>query len=63
MARGKQTITMLRTGDVAWLLNVHSNTVRRWADQGIIRAYRTSPRSNRIFRRDDVAHLLDKLDV
>ena len=61
MARREQTITMLRTGDVAWLLDTHSNTVRRWADRGIIMAYRIGRRGDRRFRREDVAHLLDKL--
>ena len=63
MARHEQTIAMLRTSDVAWLLGTHSNTVRRWADQGLIRAYRTSRRGDRRFRREDVARLLAKLDA
>ena len=61
MARCEQTKTMLRTGDVAWLLHVHSNTVRRWADKGIIEAYHITRHGERRFKRDDVAHLLAKL--
>ena len=61
MACHEQTITVLRTGEVAWLLHIHSNTVRRWVDRGIIRAYRIGHRGDRRFRREDIAHLLAKL--
>lgn len=63
MARHEQTITILRTGEVAWLFDIHRNTVRRWADQGILRAYRISRRGDRRFRRQDVADLLAKLNA
>jgi len=46
--------TMLTTGEVARLLNVHDSTVRRWNDRGIIKAYRIGPRGQRRFRRDDI---------
>ena len=61
MTRDIQAITMLRTSDVAWLLGIHSNTVRSWANHGIIKAYRTSDRDEQRFRRQDIAHLLSKL--
>lgn len=44
----------LTTADVARLLNVHTNTVRRWSDRGVLRAYRIGPRHDRRFRRTDV---------
>ncbi len=46
--------TMLTTGEVARLLNVHDSTVRRWNDRGIIKAYRIGPQGERRFRRDDI---------
>lgn len=46
--------TMLTVGDVADLLNLHINTVRRWSNQGILKAYRIGPRGDRRFRREDV---------
>ena len=46
---------LLTVRDVARLLHVHSNTVRRWSDQGLLRAYRISRRGDRRFRREDVA--------
>jgi len=61
MVRHELTTTTLKTSDVAWLFGTHSNTVRRWADRGMIRAYRTAPRGDRRFRREDVARLLAKL--
>ena len=51
---------MLTVREVARLLHIHSNTVRRWSDQGIIRAYRIGSRGDRRFRREDItAFLLD----
>ena len=47
--------TMLTTGEVARLLNVHPNTVRRWSNQGVIKAYRVGPRGDRRFLRDNIA--------
>ena len=55
--------SMLTVREVAVLLHIHSNTVRRWADRGIIRAYRISLRGDRRFRREDIAHFLADLNV
>lgn len=52
---------MLTISDVARLLGVHINSVRRWSNQGIIRAYRIGPRRDRRYRREDVFCFLDKL--
>jgi excisionase family DNA binding protein len=46
---------MLTTGDVARILNVHAGTVRRWSEQGKLKSYRSGPRGERRFRREDVA--------
>jgi excisionase family DNA binding protein len=45
---------MLTTSEVAKLLYIHINTVRRWSDQGILKPYRIGPRGDRRFMRDDV---------
>ncbi len=58
MVGHKQNSDMLTVGDVACLLNVHVNTVRRWSNQGIIRAYRIGSRGDRRFRREDITRLL-----
>ena len=54
---------MLTIREVARLLHVHSNTVRRWADRGIIRAYRISTRGDRRFKREDLARYLTKINA
>jgi len=51
---------LLRTADVAELLNVHSNTVRRWSNKGILETYLIGPRGDRRFRRQDVKQLVRK---
>jgi len=55
MAKDKQTGSMLTTGEVARIFDVHPSTVRRWSNQGILAAYRSNPRAMRKFRREDVA--------
>lgn len=54
---------MLSVREVARLLHIHGNTVRRWADRGIIKAYRITSRGDRRFRRQDIAQYLDDLNV
>ncbi len=49
---------MLTVREVSQLLHVHSNTLRRWSDQGIVKAYRIGPRGDRRFRAEDIAVLL-----
>ena len=49
---------MLTTNEVARLLNVHINTVRRWSNSGILRSYRIGARGDRRFERTDVLDLL-----
>ena len=53
-----QMNSMLTVREVSQLLHVHSNTLRRWTDQGILKAYRIGPRGDRRFRAEDVAVLL-----
>ena len=52
---------MLPVRKVAELLHMHGNTVRRWSDKGIIRAYRINHRGDRRFRREDIARILLEL--
>ncbi|MDY6892753.1 MAG: helix-turn-helix domain-containing protein [Chloroflexota bacterium] len=59
MANEKERMSnMLTVKEVSQLLHVHSNTLRRWSDQGIIKAYRIGPRGDRRFRAEDIAVLL-----
>jgi excisionase family DNA binding protein len=45
---------MLTTSEVAVILNVHINTVRRWSNQGTLKSYQLGPRGDRRFRREDI---------
>ena len=54
MAQVGKRSRMLTTRDVARILNLHISTVRRWADSGIIKAYRLGPRGDRIFYTEEV---------
>ncbi len=49
---------MLTTSDVARLLGLHVNTVRRWSRKGILKSYRISPRGDRRFKREDIDDFL-----
>jgi len=58
-----QSKVMLTPSDVAQLLGVHPNTVRRWSKKGILKSYRISPRGDRRFRRKDVDGFLKEREI
>jgi len=60
MANRIEVDAMLTVSDVAHLLNVHINTIRRWSNQGILKAYRIGSRGDRRFRREDIISFLSK---
>jgi excisionase family DNA binding protein len=47
--------TLLSTGEVAAIFQVHPNTIRRWNEEGKLVAEKTGSRGDRRFRRKDVA--------
>lgn len=51
---------MLTTSEVARLLNVHINTVRRWSNQGVLKTYRIGTRGDRRFHREDITAFLSQ---
>ena len=53
---------MLTVREVARLLNIHSNTVKRWSDRGILKVYRITRRGDRRFRREDISHFLTEIN-
>ncbi len=63
MVSNIQMGSMLTVREVARLLNIHSNTLRRWSDQGIIKAYRITRRGDRRFRQEDIARFLAELNA
>ena len=58
MMKNNLNENMLTVREVSQILHVHSNTLRRWSDQGIIRAYRIGPRGDRRFKQEDINLLL-----
>jgi excisionase family DNA binding protein len=60
MSDHKEFVPMLTVSDVARLLSVHINTVRRWSNQGIIKAYYVGSRGDRRFRREDITRFLSR---
>ena len=58
MAGLKHIYPMLTVSDAARLLNVHVNTVRRWSNQGVLKAYRIGSRNDRRFHEEDIARFL-----
>ena len=50
--------TMLTMREACTLLNVHGNTLRRWSDRGLVRAYRLGLGQHRRFRTEDIAALV-----
>jgi excisionase family DNA binding protein len=54
MARSKEIASLLTTSDVARLLNIHINTVRRWSNEGKLRAFRIGSRGDRRFQQGDI---------
>ena len=54
------TEPMLTTSEVARMLNVHINTVRRWSNQSILKAYRIGSRGDRRFNPEDIDSFLAK---
>jgi len=53
---------LLSVGQVAAILNVHQNTVRRWATEGLLTASRLGTRGDRRFRRTEVEQLLNMVE-
>ena len=50
---------MLTVTEVAKVLHVHRNSVRRWADMGLLRAYRFGVRGDRRFKANEVDEFLE----
>ena len=58
MSNHQEIDPMLTTGEVAQLLHVHINTVRRWSNQGVLKTYRIGARGDRRFHREDIINFL-----
>jgi excisionase family DNA binding protein len=52
---------LLTVREVARLLHVHPNTLRRWSNDGRIKAYRITARGDRRFKREEIERFLAEL--
>jgi excisionase family DNA binding protein len=59
----EQMGNMLTVQEVARLLHIHPNTLRRWSNRGLIKAYRITPRGDRRFRREEILDFLARLNA
>jgi excisionase family DNA binding protein len=62
MASDERMDDMLTISEVAQLLHVHPNTLRRWSNKGRIRSYRINPRGDRRYRLRDIEDFLAQLN-
>ena len=46
--------------EAAEWLKVHPNTLRRWNQLGLLKAYRIGPRGDRRFERSDIERMLSQ---
>ena len=51
---------MLTVKEVASILNIHTNTVRRWVRKGLLESYSIGPRHYLRFNQEDIFDFLDK---
>lgn len=63
MGNGQHLSDMLPVRQVAQLLHVHPNTLRRWCNNGRIKAYRITPRGDRRFKREEIARFLAQFNT
>ena len=59
----RRTEVMLTVREVAAMLHVHVNTVRRWSNRGLLKAYQINRRGDRRFRQEDMALFLVKMNA
>ncbi len=50
---------MLTVSEAALMLSAHPNSVRRWADMGLLPAYRIGQRGDRRFKMEDIYRFLE----
>ena len=56
--RDEANQTLLTTSEAANMLNAHPNTVRKWADAGLLNCYRVGSRGHRRFPLDGLKRYL-----
>jgi DNA-binding transcriptional MerR regulator len=54
---------LLTVREVALMLHIHSNTLRRWSDTGMIKSLRISARGDRRYRHEDIVSFIDQFQA
>lgn len=62
MASEERLSNLLTLREVARMLRIHPNTLRRWSNEGRIKAYRINSRGDRRFKREEVARFVADLN-
>lgn len=55
--QGDQLLTVKQMADI---LKVHPNTIRKWATRGVLATFRIGPRGDRRFLRKDLEDLMTR---
>ena len=62
MSSNERLGSMLTVREVSHLLGIHANTLRRWSNQGKIRALRITERGDRRFKREEIERFIAEMD-
>ena len=54
------TKDLLTVGQVARMLHVHPNSIRRWSDEGLLKCYRIGRRGDRRYDLEDIKVFLEE---
>jgi len=58
----KEMDKLLTVREVAEIIHVHPNTVRRWSDSGRIKFFRITQRGDRRYAQNDVISFLESVN-
>jgi len=50
---------LLTLQEASKLLNKHKNTLRKWDNQGVLKAVRLGPRGDRMYKKEDILKLIN----
>lgn len=61
MTKAKKMPELLTLKQASELLNAHPNTLRKWDNDGILKAVRFGPRKDRRYKKQDIEDFLANL--
>ena len=62
MITREENVKMLTVSEVADLLHVHPNTLRRWSEEGRIETYQINSRGDRRYKQKDINDFLNRFN-